>query len=93
MKKKLDYNRVSDSPYAPGSKEDRDLSMAMENKVRKNRAAAAQGFKDVASGRALVEGAKAVGRFLTQNISRTEKRHQEINGWPAKKPRNFKKPF
>lgn len=91
MKKKLDYQRVANSPYEAGSAEDRALSMASQEKVRRNRAALAQGVKDVASGRAAVEGVKVIGRFLTQNIARTEKRHQKINGWSATKPKGFKR--
>jgi len=39
---------------------------------------------DVLTGRALVEGAKVVGRWATQNVARTEKRHQQINGYKGK---------
>lgn len=34
--------------------------------------------RDVVTGRAAVAGAKAVGRWLTQNVSRQEKWHEQI---------------
>lgn len=98
MKKKLNYTRTSNSPYPAGSKEDMDLSMAYTARAKRNRAALAQGAKDVISGRAALEGAKVLGRGVGKgakavydatlgNALKVEKRHMKINGYEEFKKR------
>lgn len=77
-KKGLDYERTIGSPYPKGSAEDRKLSADKAAYSAKNRANFAQGFKDVASGRALVEGVKVVLKAPFKNALKVDDRHNRI---------------